>query len=92
MKAALSMYHKFHGRQPRRITRKNFRVPEALICLGDAVDITYKCDKVNGGGDGRVARYKHKFGRGDKLYVDPRGKQLYILGGRMRVNSRGIVE
>lgn len=92
MNQAYYMYHKFHGKPPRRVSRRRFAVPAALVCLGDAKEIVYKCSKRNGGGDGRTALYVHRFGKGDKLYTDPQGKQLYILGGRMRVNSRGIVQ
>ena len=85
-------YRMFHGKKPKQVTRGNFHVPTHFILLGDAVEIVYKCDKLNGGGDGRKWEYTHKFKKGTKLYMDERkGKVLYISGATLKVTSAGIV-
>lgn len=89
---AVSKYMAFHGEAPRSITKRKFNMPEQLVFLGEAIEVVYKSDKINGGGRGRVAYYKHKFSKGTKLYSDERGrKQLYIIGSKLYVNDRGIV-
>lgn len=66
--------------------------PLVLVNLGRAVAIEYESDKLNGGGDGKKATYRHKFAPGDVLATDQDGKTLYIIGPKLRVNSRGIVD
>jgi hypothetical protein len=66
--------------------------PLVLVELGRAVAIEYESAKRNGGGDGKKATYRHKFAAGDVLATDQSGKVLYIIGPRLRVNSRGIVD
>lgn len=59
--------------------------------LGRAVAIEYECDKINGGGDGQKAVYRHEFDRGAYLYMDNTAKrQLYIIGDKIRVTDAGI--
>lgn len=89
---AVRQYEKFHGKRPRRAFAGTFNDPKELIVLGRAVLIQYECDKVNGGGDGTKAYYEHKFAPGTILCMDETGKrQLYILGNRLYVSDRGIV-
>jgi hypothetical protein len=59
---------------------------------GRAVAIEYESDKLNGGGDGTKATYRHEFAPGDMLATDQDGRTLYVIGPRLRVNSRGIVD
>lgn len=88
----ITMFEKFHGRDVDHVDEINMDTdPECLVLLGKAVAIEYECDKLNGGGDGQVATYRHKFGKGVKLMCSPDGKTLYIKGGRMYTNERGIV-
>ena len=85
-------YKKFHGRTPKKVRQGSFHVPTHLILLGEAVEIVYRCDKLNGGGDGKQWEYKHKFSKGTKLYMDERtGKVLYISGNKLKVTRAGIV-
>lgn len=85
-------YETFHGKRPRKIVPGNFHVPSHLILLGDAVEIVYRCDKLNGGGDGTKAEYIHKFSKGTKVYMDERkGKIIYIAGSKLKVTRAGIV-
>lgn len=66
--------------------------PLVLVALGRAVAIEYESDKLNGGGDGTKATYRHEFAPGDVLATDQDGRTLYVIGPRLRVNSRGIVD
>lgn len=66
--------------------------PLVLVALGRAVSIEYESDKLNGGGDGTKATYRHEFAPGDMLATDQDGRTLYVIGPRLRVNSRGIVD
>lgn len=88
---AASRYTQFHGKEPRTTSSVNFNVPKKLIYLGDAIAIEYKCDKLNGGGDGKTAIYRHKFDKGAILCMDETGKcQLYVIGGKIAVDDAGI--
>jgi len=81
-------YLRFHGHGPRWSKQARFRCPKGLIVLGEAVAVEYRCDKRNGGGDGKKAVYRHEFDRGA---ADETMKgQLYILGGRIKVTAAGI--
>ena len=86
------MYRKFHGKPPKKVYRRKFGDPKVLVYLGEAILIEYVTNKINGGGDGKMAIYVHKFKKGAKLYTDEEGKgQLYILGSAIRVQKAGIV-
>ena len=91
MAGGVEKYEKFWGRKPRKIYRGKFHDPRTLIYLGNAVEIVYRSNKFNGGGDGKMAEYVHKFSSGTKLYMDERCKgQLYIMGNRLKVTEAGI--
>ena len=84
-------YRAFHGREPSVLSKIDFNVPEKLVYLGKAVAIEYSCKKRNGGGDGRMATYRHTFKGGVILAMDKSAKkQLYIIGKNVRVTSSGI--
>lgn len=81
----------FHGKRPTEKRAASFYVPKNLIRLGTAVEVVYRCSKRNGGGDGRMMEYIHKFSPGTVLYMDERrGKMLYIKGSRLKVTDAGI--
>lgn len=87
-------YREFHGKEPRGLIRLEVDTlrgfPKNLIFLGEAIEIVYKCNKENGGGDGRMAHYKHKFSKGTLLCTDRKMKQLYVVGPKLKVTSAGI--
>ncbi len=88
---AVRLFSRFHGRKPSVVLAKSLRVPGSLILLGQAISIVYKCDKLNGGGDGTVAEYAHDFDTPVGLYMDESGKgQLYLIGSRLKVTDAGI--
>jgi hypothetical protein len=90
-----SMYERFHGHGPRRAPKGfTLEIPgesDPMVFLGDKLTITYRSDKLNGGGDGRLAHYRHVFDKTTKLYASPDGKWLMIRGPKMIVSNRGIV-
>jgi hypothetical protein len=91
MPTALQRYKAFHGKLPKRITKQKYHEPKKLVLLGEAHAIEYVTNKLNGGGDGKPAIYRHKFETPCKLYMDETGKkQLYILGNKLKVTSAGI--
>lgn len=88
---AAQKYSMFHGKNPRKLSRINVHIPTKLVRLGRAVAIEYECDKLNGGGDGKKAVYRHDFGKDVILAMDEKAKnQLYIIGKRVVITDRGI--
>jgi hypothetical protein len=93
MESAYKKYEQFHGRRSRKTASRPFHVPSSLVYLGEAVAVEYLSDKLNGGGDGAKAIYRHKFSPGAVLCMDEKARgQLYILGSKIYVNDRGIVK
>lgn len=88
------VYAAFHGRLPDAGIQVPWKNPSRLVLLGRAVEIVYESDKLNGNNvrDGKPALYRHKFHNDDLLCTDPEGKQLYIIGPRLHVEDRGIVD
>jgi len=91
MPAGSKQYHRFHGHGVRWRKSWDFHQPRELVVLGKAVAIEYECDKLNGGGDGKRAVYRHEFETPAYVCQDETGrKQLYILGNRVKVTEAGI--
>lgn len=89
---AYRKYQEFHGKHPKAQGAVDFPEPEELVCLGDAVEIVYRTDKRNGGGDGKPCDYVHKFAPGAKLFMDETGRHwLFIHGPRIVVKEPGII-
>jgi hypothetical protein len=89
--SALRKYEEFHGKSPKSETGVDFHVPRRLVYLGEAVAIEYRCSKLNGGGDGTRAVYRHKFETPAKVCMDETGRKcLYIIGNRIVVDEEGI--
>jgi len=85
-------YEAFHGHPPRVEGSIRFNPPKTgLVRLGKATAIEYECDKLNGGGDGTMAVYRHEFETPVALFMDASGKrQLYLIGNRLKVTEAGI--
>lgn len=89
--SAIDRYRQFHGKEPK--SAKTIRVypSKNLIVLGKAVAIEYRCSKLNGGGDGRSATYRHVFETPVELCMDESGRQfLYLIGKNIVVDDEGI--
>lgn len=84
----------FHGKPATVATPIAFEDPQELVILGRAVAIEYECDKINGAPKsvaGRKATYRHVLDKDDILATDQTRKKLYIIGPKLRVTARGIV-
>lgn len=90
MKAA-NKYKQFHGFTVRWKRKFDFHAPKTLIVLGKAVAVEYECDKLNGGGDGKRAVYRHEIETPAYVCMDETGRrQLYIVGNKLKVTQAGI--
>jgi len=84
-------YKSFHGHEPRSREKFRFDNPKGLVILGRAVAVEYACDKQHGGGDGKLAVYRHEFETPSLVCMDEKGKrQLYIIGDKIKVTEAGI--
>lgn len=87
MSEALKRYKKFHGKAPTKISTVSIPYPKKLVLVGEGVAVEYRSDKPLGNRPKRKRVYRHPFGRGVKVYMDPKGKALYITGGKFRVTD-----
>lgn len=62
-------------------------IPRVLVRLGELRGLIYSSDRES---QGRSRTYIHFMDMPPHLTCDPEGRQLYIVGGRYRVTSRGI--
>ena len=89
-KAAKKMFKKWHGFASTNTIRWNGSrtIPANVVKLGELPEIVYRSNKWTG----KYETYLHKTGTPRPiLCCDPKGKQFYIVGGRMRATARGIV-
>jgi hypothetical protein len=94
-KPAATSYRMFHGKNPSKVRAVSMAIPskgEGLTRLGKAMAIEYECSKLNGGGDGKRAVYRHEFETPCDLsmYQDGKNVTLFITGTRLKVTDRGI--
>jgi len=88
---AIDRYRQFHGREPRTQQRVRVFPSRKLVVLGRAVAIEYRCNKRNGGGDGRSAVYRHEFETPVDVCMDESGRHLlYLVGDHLKVDDEGI--
>lgn len=81
-------FREFHASRPTVVIRAACRrtIPEVLVQLGTLRAVVYTADR----GDGGARQYIHFMENEPLLTCDPKGTQLYIVGGRYRVTRRGI--
>jgi hypothetical protein len=87
---AKKAYKAFHwGREADRVGAVQVAPrPRELVKLGTLENVTYSARK----GSDPDTDYVHAFGPGKPtLAYDPRAKKLHVVGGRYRVEARGIV-
>jgi hypothetical protein len=90
LERAADLYERFTGMDATRADRVMVPpLPQAIMLLGDLDGVLYTATR-----DGIVEKYIHEFIRQDRprLGASPDGRQLYIVGGRYRVTSLGIVD
>lgn len=84
-------FKRFHKYAPEKITSVEIPMPKALVLVGEGVVIEYRSDKIaakKGPMSKRQKRhYRHEFSRGVRIFMDPNGKALYIVGGKFRVTD-----
>ena len=86
---AVELFRQFHCFPPQRLIRSKQEraIPRVLTHVGQLRGLIYRSDR---GQPGRPRSYVHFFENLPLLASDPRGRQLYILGGSYRVTPRGI--
>jgi hypothetical protein len=62
-------------------------IPPVVVQLGDLVGLIYRSDR---GNPPAPRSYLHVLGRPARLASDVAGRSLYVIGGSLRVTSRGI--
>jgi hypothetical protein len=86
---AQDLFKRFHCFAAPQVIRKPCRrvIPPVLVHLGQLRGLIYSSDR---GQRGSPRTFIHVMETPPALACDPAGRQLYILGGRYRVTSRGI--
>ena len=89
MRRARELFHQFHCFPPQRLIRlsRDRAIPKLLVHVGELRGLIYRSDR---GQRGQPRTFVHFFKNPALLTSDPRGQQLYILGGNYRVTPRGI--
>lgn len=87
--SAIQLYRRFNSFEPCEVLRLTYRrqIPRVLVHLGELRGLIYRSDKWQ---RGRPRTYVHFMEDPPILASDPRGRQLYVLGGSYRVTERGI--
>ena len=87
----VAAFKRFHRYASEKISSVDLPFPKAVVLVGQALFIEYRSDKIaakKGPMSSRRQRhYRHKFGAGVRVYMDPGGKALYIVGGKFRVTD-----
>lgn len=90
VREGLALFKRWSGREARAVSRVKVPegLPRVLVNLGHLTDIGYSSDKWGG----KRQRYIHATGRPRPiLAASPDGRQLFILGGGVRVRAEGLV-
>lgn len=87
----VKQFKRFHKYAPEKISSVEIPMPKALVLVGEGVVIEYRSDKI-AAKKGRMSvrkkrHYRHEFGKGVRVYMDPKGQALYIVGGRFRITD-----
>ena len=87
---AVKTYQMWHEFDPHRVTRMkgpDRLIPRTLVKLGDIRSIDYISDKY----EGRPVTYTHQTDRPRPvLATDPDGRNLHIVGGRIKITADGL--
>lgn len=76
-----------HPADQAAVVRASRVIPPVVVGLGELVGLIYRSDKWE---RGAPKTYIHFMERRPLLAADPRGRQLFIVGGHYRVTERGI--
>lgn len=83
---AVKKYKSFHGKNTAKVTSETIEVPNELIFIGDAFEIAYKSDKL----DGKARHYVHKLKKHGKILISPKGDMIIITGLNLKIKSVGL--
>lgn len=83
---AEAIYRGFREREPTRYGSVTLPNPKALAVLGYASAIEYETTR------GAAQGYRHKFHVSARPLLATDGRNLYLIKGKFRVTSRGIVD
>ena len=90
LKKAAKNYKDFTGKDANRVDKVKINENNVAYELGKLVAVIYSADTEDGKGTQYIHRFTKKYQ--PRLAVANDGKQLLIVGGRFRVNSkRGII-
>lgn len=84
-------YKAFTGRDASSEKTKKIKTPSELICIAKPELLTYFSSKLNGGGNGTLQGFKHRFGAKTRCYTNPEGSFILITGPGFHVSHRGIM-
>jgi hypothetical protein len=86
---AARLYENFNGFEPSSVVKvRHVRlIPPVVVKLGELIGVIYRSDK---GQPGRQRSYVHFMQDPPILVSNVQGTQLYIVGGRYHVTTRGI--
>lgn len=89
---ARRLYRSLRDREPRRIKRiRTAPMPRAVAVMGYLAKVEYDTTQLLDGKYQAVRRF-HTFAAASRAMLCSDGKRLFIVGGRFRVTSRGIVD
>lgn len=84
---AKRLYRGFREREPGKIGSVRIpKNPRALMTLGYLSAVEYDTTQ------GAARNYRHVFSPGSRPILATDGRRLYVVRGRFRVTSRGIVD
>lgn len=82
----------FTGKLEARVKKQNISWPKKLIAIGESTDITYRSDKQVGALKGGVKRdYIHSLKKHGRIFVNPEGTMIVIMGLKINLKKEGIV-
>jgi hypothetical protein len=89
------MWHEFDSSKMVKMHGPDPMIPKTLVGLGRLHSVVYESDKYAGGPDnpkGERLLYEHEFkSPRPMLATDPDGRNLHIVGGRVKVTRNGLV-
>jgi hypothetical protein len=87
-KKTFRKWHEFDATKAKRMKGPGRTIPKTLVKLGDLVSVVYESDKYTG----KRELYEHKTKRPHPvLATDPDGRNVHIIGGKMKVTADGLV-
>jgi len=87
-KKTFRKWHEFDATKAKRMKGPSRTIPKTLVKLGDLVSVVYESDKYTG----KRELYEHKTKRPHPvLATDPDGRNVHIIGGKMKVTADGLV-